>query len=123
MESPGKLSQKALNSALRKLSCELYSAEEDGTPITRADALAKIVWCKALGWMEEYRDESGNLKKEFHKPEPWAIQYVFERLEGKSSQAVPEQEVGVRAADKVRALAKERLNKLAVIAAGPPQRG
>lgn len=116
-----KLSARALTSALKKIAAEVMSIEDDGSPITRHDALARLMWNKALGWTEILVDDHGTQKKVSHPPESWAMQYIFERLEGKAAPMVQEREAGVSAADKVRELSKDRLNKIAVAVAGPPK--
>lgn len=119
--APGKFGLKALTSELRKLMAEVHTTTADGTPITKAEALADIVAKMALGWEEVTRDEMGNLIKKIHPPVAWAIQYVFERMEGKSAIATPENESGMKASDKVRELARDRVNALSKVTAGPPK--
>lgn len=96
----------------------MHTITDDGTPVTRAQALSDLVWKFALGWEETTRDEEGNLKKVTHKPIAWAMQYLFERLEGKAPIAASEDAVRIKASDRVRELAKDRVNSLAVAAAG-----
>ena len=116
-----KLPQRALNAALKRLAAEAYTVEDDGTVVTKADALARLIWAKALGWVQTTTDDHGNRIRKDYPPEAWAMQYIFERIEGKSAPVIQEPEIGVRASDKVRQLAKDRLNKLANVAAGPPK--
>ena len=50
---------------------------------TRAEMLAREVWNAALG-ITFKKDENGVEEMKFsHKPLPWAVGIVFERLEGK----------------------------------------
>lgn len=123
-KAPGILGGKALTAELRKLAVEAIDVSPDGTPVTREQILSLLIWNQALGWTETWweTDSSGNrIKREVkHKPVPWAQQYLFERMEGKAAQAMPEENGGVKAADKVRQLAKDRINSLARITAGPP---
>lgn len=122
MPSPlGRFGTRALTGELKKLAGEVHTITDDGTPVTREQALANLIWKQALGWEEMTRDEMGNAKKVWHPPVAWAQQYLFERMEGKAPQAVSEDMGGMKAADKVRELSKERLNKLAKIAVGPPK--
>jgi len=119
------LSTKALTTSLRALSGQAIDIEPDGTPITRYEKLAKLIWDQALGYTEKVRDDEGNLKEIVHKPVAWAQQYVFERLEGKAIMAVAEEDGRIKAAEKVRDLAKDRINKLAGkmagVKSGPPR--
>jgi hypothetical protein len=116
---------KALRAALKELASEVLTSETDNdgnvVALTRADALARLLWNRALGYTESYRDEAGRLCKKVHDPESWAMQYVFERIEGRAPQATVEAEAGVKAVDKVRELAKDRLNRIAATIAGPPK--
>lgn len=109
---------KALSESLRKMATEPVSVTDDGTPITRAEKLAAYIWKIAEGWWEEGLDKDFKPFKVWHKPEDWAIKFIFERNEGKAAQAMTEEQPGIRALDKVRELSKDRLNKLAK--AGPP---
>jgi hypothetical protein len=67
------------------------------------------------------RDDSGNLAEVVHPPVAWAMQYLYERQEGKAPMAVPDDDNRVKAAEKVRELAKDRLNKMASAVVGPPK--
>lgn len=114
---------KHLTEELRRLSAEAIDMTPDGDPITRAQALASLIWKFALGWKEKRRDENGDLQEVEHPPVAWAMQYLYERMEGKAPQAAPEAGDGIKAVDKVRKLAKDRLNALAGVTAkaGPPE--
>jgi hypothetical protein len=74
--------------------------------------LAEMIWRQALGWKETKRDEHGNRIEIDHPPVAWTQQFLWERLEGRAAPAVQEQEAGIRAVDRVRDLAKQRLNAL-----------
>lgn len=126
-----KLVGRALTTELRKLASEVHTCTDSGDPITKEQLLARMVWDLALGVTEMKRDEEGNLKRIEHKPVAWAQQFLFDRLEGKAVPTTPENETGVRAADKVRELAKNRLNgfaekalsakRRAEVVVGPPK--
>jgi len=117
-----RFSPRALTTEVRKLAEEAFSVTDDGTPLTRAEALARLLWNMALGYSEKVRDEDGTLKTVIHPPVAWSVQYLYERLEGRPQTAIAEDDTRIRAADKVRELSKQRLNKMAaVIVAGPPQ--
>jgi hypothetical protein len=116
-------SQKALTQALRSLSAEAFTIRDNGDVVTRYQKLAEMIWNQALGFEETVVDDEGNRKKVIHKPVAWCQQYIFERLEGKSAVAVTEDEGRIKASDRVRELAKSRLNSLAVAAAGPEKKG
>lgn len=114
-------SGKALTENLRKLAIEVHTSDPNGDVVTREMALARLIWNYALGWEEMTRDDLGNPKRVVHPPVAWAMQYLFERIEGKAPIATAEQTSGLRAVDKVRQLAKDRLNSWATSEVkGPP---
>ena len=117
-----KLGGKRLTAELSRLGAEIHDMLPDGTPVTRDEQLAKLIWQKALGWVEETRDAEGNRKKKAHPPESWAMQYIWERREGKAPAALPDESGGKTAAQKVRELATQRLNSIARSSVGstPP---
>jgi glucose dehydrogenase len=129
MALPGKINTKAITKHLHQLGAEVHTTDAQGNPITREQALAQVLWDLALGGEVVERDLEGNLKRVATKPVAWAIQYVMDRKEGKAVAATNDNETGIKAAEKVRGLAKDRLNDLALAAAaarkpalaGPPK--
>lgn len=119
MASSGRLSARALTKHLNIIGLEMHTVDAEGNPVDREEALARLLWNMALGWEEVTRDDEGNLKKIKHPPVAWAIQYIYDRKEGRAAPTVLEDEGRMKAADKVRDLAKSRLNDLAMAAAGP----
>lgn len=115
--APGKFGGKLLTAELRKLAAEQFGA----TAFTNYEQLAKMIWQQALGWVEETRDEMGNKVTKVHPPIAWCQQFVFERMEGKSAITTTENESGMKASDKVRELARDRVNALSKVTAGPPK--
>lgn len=116
-----KLGSKALSAELAKLAQEAAGSAPDGTPITNEQKLAKLIWQQALGWVELVKDDDGKLKQKIHPPVSWCQQFLYERLEGKAPIAAPDNSSGLKASEKVSKLAKDRVNQLAVSAAGPPK--
>jgi hypothetical protein len=118
-----KFNARALTGHLRTLASEVHTVLDDGTPVTREQRLAALIWDQALGYTEVTRDEEGNRKEVIHKPVAWAQQYLYERIDGKAMVMQPDGETGLKAADKVRDLAKQRVNALAaaVVPSGPPK--
>jgi len=105
---------KELTKYLRTLAMEAESIADDGTPITRAEALARALWTKALGGKKRNRDgtESELL------PEAWAIQLIYERLEGKVANAATDESGKITTAEKVSELSRNRINSLSTVATG-----
>lgn len=113
MPSPsGKIGPKALTHELRKLASMLHMVAPDGTEFTKEASLAELLWKQALGYEELYKDEYDKLVRKYHPPVAWAAQFIWERLEGKAPIAMSENEGGMKAADKVRELARDRVNAL-----------
>ncbi len=103
-----KLSQKALSDELRRLALQVTDVDDEGEAVTRAQKLARAVWDRALGF-EESREDG---KKVPHPPETWAMQYVFERLEGKVQTQATEETTRIKASERVAEMAKDRINEL-----------
>lgn len=114
MPSAPKFNNSALTKELRARATVVHTITDDGTPITREQALTEWIWKQALGWVEVIRDDHGNRKEIRHEPVGRWAEFVFERLEGKAAPAsASDTTERVSAADKVRELSRERLNKLA----------
>ncbi len=115
LAAPDRVSRKALSKHLDAIGQEAHTITADGTQVTKEEALARLLWDKALGYTETIRDDNGTQKEIVHKPESWALEYIYERKEGKAPPAIADSSGGIRAADKVRQLAKERLNNMAIV--------
>lgn len=119
-----RLNQSKLDEHLAALGQEAITIDDGGDPISREEMLARRLWDRALGWTEKVKrtDDFGNTgtAEIEHPPERWAMEYLWDRREGRVAQATPKTDDTGRlsAAEKVRELAKERLNRLAV--AGKP---
>lgn len=111
---------KKLSEELAKLAKEAHTITDDGTVVTREQALADLIWKQALGWKEKVRDEEGNLKEVSHPPVAWAQQYVYERCDGKAPMAEIDQVKGIKASERIRDLSRNRLNALVPVKKGPP---
>jgi hypothetical protein len=125
-----KIDNRALTTKLREMAAEVHDVEivdeETGEiqVITRIESLATKLWNRALGWIEEVVEEDDDVpgkvreRKIVHKPEQWAMQLLYDRLEGRVPQALPDDGPGITAADKVGELAKSKINSMAKKAAG-----
>lgn len=110
-KSAGKVSNKTLLTRhLKELAATLSDQMgDDGNALTRAEALAKVIWDRAIGWKE--MDDQGKEVK--HKPEPWAVSLVYERLEGRCPTAEDVgSNKGTSVAEKVGDLSRVKINKL-----------
>ena len=105
-----------LSKYLRALALDIETMDDAGDPITKAAALAKLVWQHALGF-KEVDPKTG---KETKFPPDWrAIELLYARIEGKIPVAVVEDN-GRSLTDKVTDLGKARINSMAKAAADAP---
>ena len=111
---------KQLTNHLREMAAEAHTMVDDGSILTRGEALAKLIFDKARGYTEKTVDDEGETKEVYHQPASWAIQLLWDRMEGKAPLAITEDDARVKVAEQVRELAKDRLNKLVPAASGPP---
>lgn len=113
------LTNKTISRYLEELGAQIHSVDDEGNPVTREHAIADLVWKMALGYTEKIRDlTTGQWKEVYRPPVAWAMELVWDRREGKVAQAQTEDVGKIKAADKVRDLARTRLN--ALVGGGPP---
>lgn len=110
MASP-RYSGKELTKFLRQLAMEAEGFSPSGDVMTKAEKLAQILWKKALGSKEMVSTEAG-MREVTNAPEAWAIQMIYERLEGKVGPTAVEEGGKVTAAEKVSELARDRINSV-----------
>lgn len=109
------LPQRQLTQFLRELAMEVETIDpESGALVTKGEALAALLWKKALGYVDV--DLRTGETSQF-KPEAWAIQMIWERVEGKAPPAIVDEKGGMTAAEKVSELARLRISAEAEIAA------
>jgi hypothetical protein len=128
-KKPKAYTGKELTNHLRTLAATLHDVVYEDNPETgmsetrartKGQALGEEIFKLATGWWETKIDDEDQERKIWHKPEPWAIAMVFDRMEGKAPQAINETDSKVKAKDKVAQLAKDRLNSLVPTRMGPP---
>ena len=96
---------------IRERGNEFHTVDDDGNPLTRLQALALLVWKKALGWTET-DPKTGT--ETVHSPDRGFITMIYDRLDGKMAPAVAD--TGKKKAtlsDRVGEQSKKRLNSLA----------
>ena len=98
-----------LTKHLRVLAVEIETVNADGDPVTKAAALASLVWEYALGFEQKEPDSD---KTRYVPPAVWAIELLYNRIEGRIPEAVVE-ESGRSLTEKVSDLGKARANSLA----------
>lgn len=100
-----------LNSLIRRLGMEEYTILPDGTPITRFEQLARLIWDHALGFTQTDPKTS---KETIHFPNKSFMSMIYERMEGKVPMAQMEEDSSKASlADRVSNQTKSRLNVLA----------
>ena len=100
-----------LTDARRDLAGAIESTDSEGVAITKASVLAETVWDNAIG-VEKFDPQTG--KRTTIKPQQWAIQLVFDRLEGKVPMMAEDLDnFGPGVADRISELIRDKLNKVA----------
>jgi len=88
-------------------------ARANGDVITRAQALADLVWRNALGYSEPVDDHNPEGEQIVHRPATWAIQLVYDRIEGKVGPIEPEKK-DRKLASTISQMGKATINSLAL---------
>jgi len=104
------LSQFIRTIALEKT--ELSKIDGEDQMVTKAEALARLVWKKALGYVEQ-RVEEGNLIDIKHSPDKTMIGLLWDRMEGRAPLMNPDKKDRRSIADRVSEQGKKRSNKIA----------
>jgi hypothetical protein len=101
-----------LSKYLRALALDIETVDAEGDAITKAAALAALVWKHALGF-EEPKDPEKPDAGMVRRPPDWrAIELLYNRIEGKIPLAVVEDQ-GRSLTDKISDLGKAKINSLA----------
>lgn len=116
-----KYAPRQLTKFLKTLAMEAETIDDMGEVVTKGQTLAALLFKKALGYIEMGRDENGGHREIYHKPESWAIQYIYDRLEGRVPQAVIEEKDGPSIADKIREISVAKANALTKKAKDAPR--
>jgi hypothetical protein len=101
-----------LSKYLRSIALDVETITDDGSPVTKAAALAKLVWQYALGFEQDINPDHPDKGKARVPPAVWAIELLYNRIEGKIPVAVIEDNAR-SLTEKVSDLAKARVNALA----------
>jgi len=126
MAKPPRYNSRQLTDHLRELAADaetiVVGGEDEGRVITKGEALARLLFEKALGYVEMVPDpKNGKMPIEIvHSPEHWAIQLIWERLEGRAPQAITDEKPSLTATERVTELARLRFNHKAEAVAAVP---
>ena len=115
-----KYNTRQLTDKLRELAARLHETRlVDGQVelVTAGEKLAELIFKDALGYtelVEEPGDVPGTMveKHIVHKPQAWAKQFIWDRLEGKTPMALPDDKGGLTAADRVEELQRDTINSV-----------
>ncbi len=80
----------------------IQSADGQDLVVTKAEALSRKIWQRALGYTEERREDDGTELKIIHNADRSFITLLLDRLEGRVvPTAAPSDKKGLTIADKV----------------------
>lgn len=116
----GAYDSRRLTQHLRELAADIETMDEGGELLTKGQVLAALVFKKALGYEEKIRGDDGEERTVYHKPEAWAIQLIWERMEGKAPQAVADEKKTLTVLTRIDEIVKARINSLAEAAVAIP---
>jgi len=96
---------------IRERGNEFHTVDDEGNPLTRLQALALLIWQKALG----YTEIDGKTGTEIvHSPDRGFITTIYDRLDGKMAPAIANNgKKKATVADRVEEQSKRRLNQMA----------
>lgn len=104
------LSQFIRSIALEKT--ELVKINGEDQIASKAEALARLVWKKALGYTEQVAEEGGLVDIK-HAPDRTMIALLWDRMEGRAPLMNPDKKDRRSIADRVSEQGKKRSNKIA----------
>jgi len=116
---------KLLSKYIREIASEIHddpvikAKGEEAVMLTKAEAIARHIFKLALGYEEEVDvlDKAGKkigIKSVIHQPDKWAINVIWDRLEGRTGAAdVKSDSSKASLAERVSALGKKHMNQIA----------
>ncbi len=115
-----KLLTKFINEIALEQHDEAIMVDREAVCVTKAEALARLMWKNALGWIERVDivdKKSGivlGVKEIYHSPDKIYVTMLYDRMEGKVAPVEPEKaDAKVSVAEKVSREGKNRLNSMA----------
>lgn len=103
----GKIIPRIFSAFIRDELDKMESVDDDGNILSKAEVLARILVNKALG----YTEIRGGVEIP-HPPERWAIELLYERMEGRTAAAEPEKPLEKTVAERVGKMAALSINAL-----------
>ena len=80
--------------------------------VSKAEAVAQWLWKEALGYIQEIVHDDGTKEKIIHQPDKWAIDHIWDRMEGRAPLMNPDKKDRRSIADRVSEQGKKRINAL-----------
>lgn len=79
---------------------------------SKAEALARMVWKRGLGYTETQKDANGEEIEIIHPPDRTYVAMLFDRMEGRVPQSLTEGEEKLTAAERVSEQGVSRINSV-----------
>ena len=79
---------------------------------TKAEALARLIWKKALGYTETITGAGGKLQEKAHSPNTAMMHIIFERIEGKVQGDKESPRENMTVADRIGEQGKKAINEV-----------
>ena len=92
---------------------ELGGSIDDPKMISKAEALARLIWKRGLGWVEQIKNDDHQVVEVIHQPDRVYVAMLLDRLEGRVAAVEPGKKEKRTVADKVGEQNKKRLNEIA----------
>ena len=88
-------------------------ADGNDRMVTKAEAIAQLMWKKALGYKESITHDDGTVEERIYPPDKWAIDRLWDRMEGRAPLMNPDKKDRRTIADRVSEQGVNRINKIA----------
>ena len=91
---------------------ELGGAIDDPKMISKAEALARLIWKRGLGWIEEIKNDNNQMVEVTHQPDRVYVSMLLDRLEGRVAAVEPGKKEQRTVSDRVGEQSKKRINSM-----------
>lgn len=109
MSKPRPLSPGAIAKYIREVAAEVHTVDDDMNPVNKGEALARLLWDKALG---HYAKDPKTGEKVWHPPQKEAQFAILDRHDGKVGTAGDDTTSKFDTTRRVSELTKDLLNSL-----------
>lgn len=108
---------KLLSSFIRQIAEEETEFEkgphnDEDRMVTKAEALARLIWKRALGYSEMRSGKDGKPVEYTYSPDKGCMSLIFDRMEGKAPAALDEGDEKLTVAERVSEQGKKRINEV-----------